>query len=152
MTPRLRVALAALDILAAPPERLEITLLVTSRAGALEDPLLAGHPRIGLVGELPVEGVSDLMLRCDAIYFPTQIESFGYPLAEARMMGIPVVARRSAHNLEIAGNALMGYDRETPEDIADAFYAALTAQIYPDRTRQFDRDTYFDRLLGAAKS
>ena len=38
-----------------------------------------------------------------AIYFPTGLESFGYPLAEARANGQPVIALDSAQNREIAG-------------------------------------------------
>lgn len=152
MTARLRAALAALDLLAASPEQIDVTLLVTARVGTLEDPLLSGHPRLALIGERSAEGITDLMLRCDAIYFPTELESFGYPLAEGRMMGVPVVARRSAHNIEIAGPALVGYDRECPEDIAAALHTALTTKFSPDQTKKFDRNSYFDQLLGVSRN
>lgn len=148
MTHRLQAGLAALDILAGPPHHLDITLAVTSRADRIEDPAVAGHPRLRLVGEHSPADVADLMARSDAIYFPSVLESFGYPLAEGRMMGVPVVALDNAHNREIAGPALAGYPRETAPHIAAALHTALTASLAPDRSGLFDRGPYFDLLLG----
>ena len=44
----------------------------------------------------------DLWSRCRAVYFPTGLESFGCPLAEARVNGVPVIARDTPQNREIA--------------------------------------------------
>jgi len=148
MTRRLRAGLAALDILAAPPHRLDATLTVTGHDTGIEDPEVARHPRLRLVGEHPAAAVAELMVRCDAIYFPSELESFGYPMAEGRMMGVPVIALDSAHNREIAGPALVGYQREAGAEIAAAMYAALAAELKPDDARLFDRGPYFDLLLG----
>ena len=52
--------------------------------------------------------------RSRAIYFPTDLESFGYPLAEARVSGQPVIARDTALNREIAGPALCRYTLRRP--------------------------------------
>ncbi|MCL9794701.1 glycosyltransferase [Frankia sp. AgKG'84/4] len=152
MTGRLRAALTALDILAAPPERIDATLLVTTRADCLEDPSLAAHPRLALIGEHPAAAVTSLMTRCGAIFFPTELESFGYPLAEGRLLGVPVIARNTAHNREIAGSALIGYNQEKPEEIAAALCAALTTTTHPDHTKMFARDPYFNLLLATPKS
>jgi glycosyltransferase involved in cell wall biosynthesis len=149
MTRRLRAGLAALDILAGPPHRVDATLTVTSHAERIEDPAVANHPRLRLVGEHPAATVTDLMVRCDAIFFPSELESFGYPMAEGRMMGVPVVALDSAHNREIAGPALVGYQRENGADIAAALHAALGVELKPDQSGLFDRGPYFDLLLGA---
>jgi hypothetical protein len=147
MTGRIRATLAALDILAGPPERLATTLLVTARAESFEDPSVASHPRLSLIGEHPAATVTRMMTRCGAIFFPTELESFGYPLAEGRLLGVPVVARLSAHNREIAGPALIPYEQERPEDIAAAIHAALATTVQPDRTELFARGPYFDLLL-----
>ena len=61
------------------------------------------------MGRLPHSELRDLQARSRAIYFPTDLESFGYPLAEARVSGQPVIARDIAQNREIAGPALCGY-------------------------------------------
>ncbi|WP_244957191.1 glycosyltransferase [Candidatus Frankia nodulisporulans] len=152
LTGRLRAGLAALDILAGPPHRIDATLSVTGRADQLEDPTVAQHPRLRLVGEHPAKAVIAMMARCDGVFFPLELESFGYPMAEGRMMGVPVIARDSAHNREIAGPALVGYQRESAEDIATALHAAQamsrSATLKPDDGGHFDRGRYFDQLLG----
>ncbi|MCM3884720.1 glycosyltransferase [Frankia sp. R82] len=152
LTGRLRAGLAALDILAGPPHRIDATLSVTGRAEQLEDPAVACHPRLRLVGEHSAEVVIAMMARCDGIFFPLELESFGYPMAEGRRMGVPVIARDSAHNREIAGPALVGYQRESGEDIAAAMHAAQAASrsraLKPDEAGHFDRGPYFDQLLG----
>jgi len=70
---------------------------------------IACHPQVELVGCLPFSELRELQSRSRAIYFPTALESFGYPLAEARVNGQPVIARDTAQNHEIAGTALFGY-------------------------------------------
>ncbi|MCK9896583.1 glycosyltransferase [Frankia sp. AgB32] len=150
VTRRLRAGLAALDILAAAPHRIDATLTVTGSTAQIEDPAVAHHPRLRLVGGgHPPSAVTELMARCDAIYFPSVLESFGYPLAEGRMMGVPVVALDSPHNREIAGPALVGYQRENGPEIAAALYGALTVDLKADQSGLFARGPYFDLLLGA---
>jgi glycosyltransferase involved in cell wall biosynthesis len=85
--------------------------------------------------------------RARAVYFPSGLESFGYPLAEARAAGRPVIARDTAQNREIAGPALCGYSPGDPTSLELAVKTALTAQVSPDPA-PFDPDTYFDWLLG----
>ncbi|WP_261576250.1 glycosyltransferase [Frankia gtarii] len=148
MTRRLRVGLAALDILAGPPHHIDATITATAQAAQIDDPAVANHPRLRLVGEHPAATVIDMMVRCDAIFFPAELESFGYPMAEGRMMGVPVVALDNLHNREIAGPALVGYERETVEEIAAALHAALDADVKPDQDNLFGRGPYFDLLLG----
>ncbi|SNQ51106.1 Glycosyltransferase [Frankia canadensis] len=148
MADHLRVALAALDLLAAPPHPVEAVLTVTERASHPEAGPLAGHPRLRLIGPQSPATVTDMLARSDAVYFPSEFESFGYPLAEGRVMGVPVVALDSPHNREIAGAALTPYPRESPDEVASAIIAALTAEVRPDQSGLFDRGPYFDRLLG----
>jgi glycosyltransferase involved in cell wall biosynthesis len=148
MARRLRAGLGALDILAGPPHHIDATITVTGRADLIEDPAVAHHPRLRLVREHPATTVIDMMIRCDAIFFPAELESFGYPMAEGRMMGVPVVALDSAHNREIAGPALVGYEREAAEEIAAALHTALEVDLKPDQDNPFDRGPYFDLLLG----
>ncbi|CAO5238896.1 glycosyltransferase [Frankia sp. AgKG'84/4] len=152
MTGRLRAGLAALDILAAPPHHIDATLTVTGSAEQIEDPAVARHPRLRLIGgrHLP-STVAGLMARCDAIYFPSVLESFGYPLAEGRMMGVPVVALDSPHNREIAGPALAGYQRENAAEIAAALHGALAMDLKADQSGLFARGPYFDLLLGVGR-
>ena len=84
-----------------------------------------------------------------AIYFPPEIESFGYPLAEARVSGQPVIARDNEQNREIAGSALCGFTVGNAESLRAATATALAKELQPDPA-PFDPDAYFDWLLGTA--
>ena len=80
--------------------------------------------------------------------FPTGIESFGYPLAEARVSGQPVIARDTEQNREIAGPALCGFTPGDADSLRDAVRLALAKDVTPDPA-PFDPDAYFSWLLGA---
>ena len=117
-------------------------------ADAAEVPAaVACHPQVELVGRLPCSELREMQARSRAIYFPTGLESFGYPLAEARVSGQPVIARDTAQNREIAGPALCGYTPGDPDSLRRAVEAALTADVAPD-PEPFDPDRYFGWLLG----
>jgi hypothetical protein len=110
-------------------------------------PSLAAHPRVELLGRLDVADMQPLWARSRAVYFPTSIESFGYPLAEARVMGRPVIARDTAQNREIAGPALCGFSPGNVDSLKHAIHTALTCEVSPDPD-PFDPDAYFDWMLG----
>jgi len=142
MAQRLTELLAAVADLEDPSVRVQVT------ANAAEVPAVAArHPQVDLVGHLPYSEVREMQARSRAIYFPTGLESFGYPLAEARVSGQPVIARDTAQNREIAGPALCGYASGDPDSLRRAVKAALTADIVPD-PGPFDPDRYFGWLLG----
>jgi glycosyltransferase involved in cell wall biosynthesis len=111
---------------------------------------LACHPRVDLVGRLSHVSLRELRARSRAIYFPTELESFGYPLAEARVSGQPVIACDTEQNREIAGPALCGYTPGDHDSLRHAVTLALTAHIAPD-PMPFDPDRYFNWLLGAPR-
>jgi glycosyltransferase involved in cell wall biosynthesis len=124
------------------------SIRVRVTATAAELPSLVGHPTVELVGRLSELEMRDLWGRCRAIYFPTGVESFGYPLAEARVRGLPIIARDTAQNREIAGTALRGFRPGDEASLTAAVGAALTATVVPD-PRPFDPDSYFQWLLGS---
>jgi hypothetical protein len=126
-----------------------VRLIVT--ASPAEVPAsLATSPRLHLVGRLSVAQTRDLWSRCQAIYFPTGLESFGCALAEARVDGVPVIARDTAQNREIADAALCGYTLGDDDSLRRATEAALNLRVAPD-PEPFDPDAYFDWLLGDSK-
>ena len=108
---------------------------------------LAVSPRLHFVGRLTVNEVQDLWQRSRAIYFPTGLESFGCPLAEARTNGLPVIARDTPQNREIAGPALCGYTLGDRDSMRHATEVALATRVAPD-PEPFDPDAYFDWMLG----
>jgi glycosyltransferase involved in cell wall biosynthesis len=126
-----------------------VTVLVTADRTELPPPV-ASHPNVRLVGRLPHAQLRDLRARSRAVYFPTGLESFGYPLAEARVGGQPVIALDTPQNREVAGPALCGYDPRDPGSLRRAVAQALTAQVTPDPA-PFDPGRYFDWLLGESR-
>jgi glycosyltransferase involved in cell wall biosynthesis len=142
MPQRLTELLTAVDDLEDPSVRVQVT------AHEAEVPeAVACHPQVDLVGRLPHSELCEMWARSRATYFPTDLESFGYPLAEARVIGLPVIARDIALNREIAGPALCGYTLGDPDSLRRAVEVALTAHIAPD-PGPFDPDRYFGWLLG----
>jgi glycosyltransferase involved in cell wall biosynthesis len=136
------------ELLAAFGELGDSSLVVRVTAQAAEVPAaIACHPQVELVGHLSVHEIREMQARSRAIYFPTGLESFGYPLAEARVSGHPVVAQDTAQNREIAGPALCGYTEGNPDSLRRAVQAALKADVAPD-PEPFDPDQYFGWLLG----
>ena len=123
-----------------------VRLIVTASPEEVT-PSLAVSPRLHFVGRLGLDGLHDLWRRSRAIYYPTGLESFGCPLAEARVSGVPVIARDTPQNREIAGPALCGYDLGDADSLRRATEAALTARLAPD-PEPFDPDAYFDWMLG----
>jgi glycosyltransferase involved in cell wall biosynthesis len=142
MDERLRELLAALEGHGDPSVRVR----VTARPADLPAQV-ASDARIEFVGAVDQQALRQVWSRSRAIYFPTGLESFGYPLAEARVSGQPVIARDTAQNREIAGAALCGFTSGDPDSLRRAVTLALTAQVAPDPT-PFDPGAYFDWLLG----
>lgn len=62
--------------------------------------------RIRLIGVQPYEKICELYRTCDALIFPSYIETFGLPLLEAAMVGMPIIAA----DLTYAKEVLAGYE------------------------------------------
>lgn len=65
--------------------------------------------RIRHLGILPFEKVCEMYASSDALLFPSCIETFGLPLIEAAMTGIPIIAS----DLPYAREVLKGYEGAT---------------------------------------
>jgi hypothetical protein len=124
----------------------DVRVKVTAGPGDLP-PGLAEHPRLEFLGRVDPADLRQAWARSQAIYFPTGLESFGYPLAEARVNGQPVIARDTAQNREIAGPALCGFAPGDPDSLELAVKTALTSSVTPDPA-PFDPDAYFTWMLG----
>jgi len=137
----LAALLAALDQVSA-----EAQLIVTGQSREYPD-LISRDPRVTFVGVLPAADLAGYWKAADAVFFPTKMEAFGYPLAEARAAGLPIIAVDTDQSREIAGGALCGFASGDVDSLARAVEHALHQQIAPD-PRPFDPRVYFDRLLG----
>jgi glycosyltransferase involved in cell wall biosynthesis len=142
LVPELLALVGVLDRLRDPAE-----VWVTARPRDLPYPL-AGHPRLTALGTVPVRDLAGLWRRAAAAFFPSTTESFGYPLAEARAYGVPVLAPDSGQAREVAGAALLPY---RPGD-AGSLAAAVERrrEPVPAQPHAFDRDEYFRWLLRPA--
>ncbi|WP_430501014.1 glycosyltransferase [Micromonospora trifolii] len=136
----LRVLLAALDRRQQP-----VRVRMTAHAHELPDDL-ARHPRLDLLGQLPHHELAEHWRRTTAVFFPCLVESFGYPLAEARVYGLPVLAPESAQAREVAGSALTPYRLTDVDSLADAL-DDIDRTVTPEPDA-FERGAYFTRLLG----
>lgn len=152
MASRLAELLDALDPIGAPggPEAgPDVVVRVTADRSQLPG-ALAHHPRLDPIGPAGPQALWRLLTASRAVFFPTGLESFGYPLAEARAAGRPVIARDTAQNAEIAGPALCGFRLGDPGSLRAAAERALTTRVDPD-PGPFDPDAYFRWLLGAPR-
>ena len=145
MISRLREWITAID------EHIDsaVQMLVTAGRSEVPDDL-ACHPRIKLVGQLSHAELRQLWARSRAIYFPPGLESFGFPLAEARANGQPVIARDTEQSREIAGPALCGFTVGDADSLRSATEQALARDVAPD-PGPFEPDAYFNWLLGAPR-
>ena len=57
-------------------------------------------------GVIPFEYVCAMYRQCDALVFPSYIETFGLPLLEAALVGMPIIAA----DLPYAHEVLDGYE------------------------------------------
>jgi glycosyltransferase involved in cell wall biosynthesis len=145
MDERLDELLAALNDCADQSVRIRVT------AGREDVPeRFTCDSRIEFLGRIGYHSLREAWARSRVIYFPTGLESFGYPLAEARASGHPVIAQDSAQNREIAGNALCGFSPTDPDSLRQALTVALASDVSPDPA-PFDPDSYFDWLLGGPR-
>jgi hypothetical protein len=136
------------DWVAAVDHALDDGVRMAVTAAAAEVPAaLATSTRLHFVGRLPHDQLLRLWARSRAVYFPPGLEAFGWPLAEARASGQPVIARDTPQNREIAGPALCGYEAGDPESLRQATQTALSVVLAPDPA-PFDPDAYFDWMLG----
>jgi glycosyltransferase involved in cell wall biosynthesis len=139
LVPELAALLSAVDRVGRP-----IGVSVTARPGDLPAHLTR-HPRLTTLGVLPHAQLARLWRSATAVFFPGSVEAFGYPLAEARAGGLPVLSPDTAQAREVAGHALLPY-RSGDRDSLAAAVARLDDPVAPD-LRAFDRDAYFRWLL-----
>jgi glycosyltransferase involved in cell wall biosynthesis len=142
LVPQLARLLAALDRTG---QRIEVRVT----AGPADLPAaLARHPRLTVLGTVAHHTIAGMWRQATAAFFPSTVEAFGYPLAEARAYGVPVLSPDTGQAREIAGAALRPY---RPDDL-DTLVAAL-GRIHDPVTAEpyaFDRDAYFRWLFGLA--
>lgn len=101
---------------------------------------------VEFVGVLDAPALDEQFRAATCTYFPTQIEAFGYPLAEARVNGRAVVALNTQQNREIAAQALAPFDLGSDESLAQAVHHALHVPVVAEPLA-LSPDQYFPWLF-----
>lgn len=96
------------------------------------------HPAMRSLGGLKGVELLKAYQRCDIFLFPSRLEGFGYPVAEAMACGKPVVCTDCSSLPELIDEGRGGY--LCPRDDVDAF---------ADRIRQLARDPDLRAQMGA---
>ncbi|MCW2504345.1 MAG: hypothetical protein JWO79_2629 [Actinomycetia bacterium] len=123
---------------------------VTCTAGELRSARVSETAGLEPAGRVTAAEVDDLHSRSSVLFYPGEVESFGYPAAEARLSRTPVVGLDTATNREVAGDALVPFGKADPDSLAQACIQALRMVLPPLAVNPFDPVAYFDWLSGAA--
>lgn len=141
LVPQLRLLLNTAERLKHPAR-----IHVTARASDLPADL-STHPRIATMGAVPQSQLAEAWRSAAAVFYPSVLESFGYPLAEARAYGVPVIAPDTPQAREIAGRALVPYTPADHNSVAEA--VCRIGEAVPAEPLAFDSTTYFAWLFAA---
>jgi len=76
-------------------------------------------------GFAEVEDLKALLDMCEAFVFPSAMEGFGLPVAEALACGVPVVCSTNGSLPEVADDAVVYFESSTPESLASAVLKVL---------------------------
>lgn len=77
------------------------------------------HDHVIFLGELTAEELAALYRSCAAFVFPSTVETFGNPLAEAMACGAPIASSNAAAMPEVVDDAALLFDPMNATDMAD---------------------------------
>jgi glycosyltransferase involved in cell wall biosynthesis len=141
------------------PQMKDISWMVTCRDDVILTQESNISPWVRIVGPLPREETSQLYLGSDIFVFPAITESFGHPMVEAMVHGLPIVAADTPVNREICGDAAIYFEPFDPEGLAvqverlaldHSLRKSLTAKAC-EQVSRFLWTTHVERLVGALK-
>lgn len=144
---RIADAIRALDGLGGAKDNAELQFSVTLDVDEARAHGLESRPWLRLLGRLSTENLREELARSQVVYYPTTLESFGYPLAEAYVRRVPVVAPGSQLAHEVARDVLVPYKEGSSESLRNAFAKALDLTPAPITENPFDPNRYFARLF-----
>jgi len=106
------------------------------------------------LGHIPTEHLPVLYRHARFLVFPSLYEGFGIPLVEAMQVGCPVVASGCGSIPEVAGDAALYVDAESPASIAEGMVRMHRDECLRDemRRRGFDRAGRFSYERCAAET
>ena len=108
---------------------------------------LPNHPRLHLMGQLPIEELTALYDGAEAFVYPSRYEGFGIPIIEAISRGLPVVACTGSCLEEAGGPDSIYVDPDDAQAMANAIKSVLKGA--PDREQRIERSKeYIKRFEG----
>lgn len=126
-----------------------VRLIVPSAPDVI--PEVASHPRVKFIGPQSIGQMEQRWKHSGSVFFPTEYEAFGYALAEARVYGRNVIAQDTTQNREIAGAALLPYQRDRATSLREAIWKATFERPRSD-PHPFSPTAYFRWLLRGIES
>ena len=143
-----------------------VSLVLTGARGAGEDATIAEVGRLGLddrvhrLGRIPRADLETLFRRAVALTFPSRHEGYGLPVAEAMVLGCPVIASNATALPEVVGNAGILLDPDDVDGWADAMERVLDDERFRselvavgrERARSLSPANTASRLVGAYRS
>ena len=81
-------------------------------------------------GFLDTRQFAEVASNASALVFPSLYEGFGMPVAEAMLLGIPIIASNAASIPEVGGNACRYVDARKPLELAEAMLRISTDPAY----------------------
>lgn len=92
--------------------------------------------RVRWIGYLSASEIVKRYMEADLIVFPSWLETFGYPLVEARAAGRPLIASDTATNREVAGSYATYHPPFDPEALAAAITKHADKQQLPVQQKE----------------
>jgi glycosyltransferase involved in cell wall biosynthesis len=86
------------------------------------------HEATDFVPYVSQELLPKVYAAAELLVMPSTIEGFGLPVLEAMACGTPVVCSRAASLPEVGGEAVMYFDPQSPEDLAEAIENVLSSK------------------------
>jgi len=104
---------------------------------------------VEFLGEQPMDRLIALYRQCAVFVFPSTVETFGNPLAEAMACGAAIACSNSSAMPEVAANAARLFDPNDPADMAAHINAILgneaAAQTLRESARRRGREFSWQR-------
>ena len=94
---------------------------------------------VRFLGWVSAEELEGLYAAARAFVFPSLYEGFGLPVLEAMTRGVPVACSSRASLSEVAGDAALLFDPESPAAIAEAIRRLLDDDALVERLRTAGR-------------
>lgn len=116
-------------------------LIVAGGRGWMFQPILDRINALDLVDRVRIVQPDDAQLRAlysgaDAFVYPSLYEGFGIPVLEALACGAPVACSRTSSLPEVLGDAGLGFDPRSIEEISDAILRLLGETELRGRLRE----------------